>query len=82
MVLEGLDVSDATLELLKGLNSVEQLSLQRTRTTDGELVHLRGPSHLEYLYLDNTTDYGLRPAASRGNDESPADIPQFYASHR
>ncbi len=55
------DVSDADLEILGKIKSLEILELSRTAITDADLEHLKGLSSLDVLVLDETkiTDAGL-----------------------
>jgi len=55
-------ITDAELENVKVLTSLERLDLGFTHVTDAGLGHLEGLSSLEVLYLTNTlvTDAGLK----------------------
>ena len=59
--LEIVQVTDAGLEHLKGLTSLQMLSLGDTQITDAGLEHLEGLTNLQYLDLYGTqiTDAGL-----------------------
>ena len=54
-------ITDAGLEHLKGLSSLNGLNLYNTQVTDAGLEHLKGLTSLDRLYLNNTqvTDAGL-----------------------
>jgi len=56
------DVSDATLERLKGMDQLEELDLNNTQTTDAGLRSLKDLPALSRLRLKNTkiTDQGFR----------------------
>ena len=56
------DVTDETLELLRGLNQLRKLDLNNTQVTDAGLVVLAGLPRLERLRLGHTkiTDEGFR----------------------
>jgi hypothetical protein len=55
------EVTDASLEPLKGLSEVRELDLYGTKVTDAGLRHLKGLSQLRELCLSDTqvTDAGL-----------------------
>lgn len=57
----GREVTDATLERLKGLMPVDGLGFNYCHVTDSGLEHLKGTSQLIVLHLDRTsiTDAGL-----------------------
>jgi len=59
--LGGTQVTDAGLENLKGLTSLEELWLRDTNVTDAGLKYLEGLTSLEWLELayTNVTDAGL-----------------------
>lgn len=59
--LSGLDVTDASLDRLKGLTELTRLHLERTKITDKGLHDLEHLVNLEYLnlYGTNITDAGL-----------------------
>ncbi len=59
--LSGTNVTDAGLEHLKGLTSLQELYLDGTEVTDAGLVHLKGLTSLRRLLLSDTkvTDAGL-----------------------
>ena len=54
IMLYGPDVSDATLERLKGRSTLRYLGLHSLILTDAGLEHLKGMKNLEGLILDNT----------------------------
>jgi hypothetical protein len=55
-------ISDAGLEHLKGLKSLEYLNLEWNRVTDAGLEHLKGLSNLRdvNLFFGNVTPTGVR----------------------
>jgi len=59
--LQGTKITDAELERLQGLVTLQYLLLSSTQITDTGLAHLKGLTSLEGLGLDNTqiTDTGL-----------------------
>jgi mono/diheme cytochrome c family protein len=60
--LQGTNITDTTLGLLKDVASLIELNLATTRITDAGLVHLAGLTNLESLNLSQTavTDAGLK----------------------
>ena len=61
VVMTGEGITDAALESLKGLASLESLELSHSKVTDAGLEHLKGLAKLQSLYLSYTplTDAGL-----------------------
>ncbi|MEO2031090.1 MAG: leucine-rich repeat domain-containing protein, partial [Planctomycetaceae bacterium] len=61
VVLNDTQITDAGLEHVRGLTSLETLALDNTQITDAGLEHLKGLTSLDWLYLHNTqiTDAGL-----------------------
>ncbi|MBI3416149.1 MAG: hypothetical protein HY043_12695 [Verrucomicrobia bacterium] len=59
--LQGTNVTDATLAILKDIANLVQLNLRGTKITDAGLANLKGLSNLLELHLENTavTDAGL-----------------------
>lgn len=59
--LQGTNVTDATLALLKDVAGMVDLNLATTRVTDAGLANLKGMAHLQRLHLELTgiTDAGL-----------------------
>ena len=59
--LTGDRISDADLEHLKGMTSIQNLGLHNTQVTDADLEHLKGLISLQVLalYLPRATDAGL-----------------------
>jgi len=57
----GTEVTDGSLEHLKGLTTLQTLSLGRTQVTDAGLKHLKGLTALQVLWLGGThvTDAGV-----------------------
>ena len=60
--LNSTKVTDAGLEHLKGLTSLQRLYLDRTNVTDAGLEHLKGLTSLQMLYLSGShvTDEGVK----------------------
>ncbi len=54
-------VIDASLELLKGLSTIERLYLRETRVTDDGMIYIKGLTNIEVLELRRTkvTDKAL-----------------------
>ena len=61
-MLHGPMVTDRGLVHLKGLTSLQSLTLFGTQVTDAGLVHLKGLTSLQSLYLSGTkvTDAGVK----------------------
>ena len=61
VLLNGHQVTDATLVYLKGLTKLTALSLSATQVTDAGMVHLLGLTNLQTLNLSRTqvTDAGV-----------------------
>jgi mono/diheme cytochrome c family protein len=70
--LQGTNVTDATLAVLKDVASLIELNLATTRITDAGLVHIAGLTNLESLNLSQTavTDAGLKHLKRLGKLES------------
>ena len=61
MVFTATQVTDAGLELVKGMTSLDMLSLSSPQVTDAGLEHLKRLTNLRFLSLNDTqvTDAGL-----------------------
>jgi Leucine-rich repeat (LRR) protein len=64
--LRGQPLTDAGLVHLKGLTSLQRLTLSGTKVTDAGLVHLKGLTSLKMLSLQKTkvTDAGVKDLQS------------------
>jgi len=62
VLLSDTQITDAGLEHLKGLTSLQWLDLRYTQITDTGLEHLKGLTSLQWLELNSTrvTDTGIK----------------------
>jgi Leucine-rich repeat (LRR) protein len=70
------DVTDQTLEHLKGMNALKELDLNNTQVTDAGLIVLRDLPALSSLRLKNTriTDQGFQEALARKESLTQLDL--------
>ena len=80
--LTGDRISDADLKRLKGLTSIQTLSLAGTQITDAGMEHLKGLTSLRNASARRHPGHRPRFGASERTDRSPRTEPRRHAGHR